>query len=159
MHCWFCFEIKFLLSFRVDGTLLQNHYRVSRAIGLNGVLRRTLRFRCNVPPFLLSVKNKTKRKRWYTAGGVYVRCIYTHARWELPKATQVFVVVLVWRISRANCRPCVLIQNKTNFRNWTKNRGSTLKQNPWNRLSFQSFRPIERKVFCLVYLKSLHPLR
>ena len=30
----------------------------------------------------------------------YVPCIYTHARWELPLATQVFVVVLVLCILR-----------------------------------------------------------
>ena len=34
-----------------------------------------------------------------TSGGVYVPCIYTHARWESPWATEVFVVILVWRIS------------------------------------------------------------
>ena len=37
-----------------------------------------------------------------TSGGVYVPCIYTHARWELFLATQVFVVLLVLRISSAN---------------------------------------------------------
>ena len=36
-----------------------------------------------------------------TSGGVYVPCIYTYARWKLPQATQVFVV-LVLRISSAN---------------------------------------------------------
>ena len=38
-------------------------------------------------------------------GGVYVPCIHTHAthaRWELPKATQFFVAVFVLRISSAN---------------------------------------------------------
>ena len=33
---------------------------------------------------------------WCTSGGVYVPCIYTHARWELPKANLVFGVVLVF---------------------------------------------------------------
>ena len=44
-----------------------------------------------------------------SSGGIIVRCIYTHARQELPNATQVFVVVLVLRISIANELPCVLI--------------------------------------------------
>ena len=49
--------------------------------------------------------NMTKRQYinrcvwWCTSGGVSVRCIYTHARWELRQATRVFVVVLVWRTS------------------------------------------------------------
>ena len=37
--------------------------------------------------------------RGCTSGGVYVPCIYTYAGWEFPQATQVFVVVLVWRLS------------------------------------------------------------
>ena len=40
--------------------------------------------------------------RAYTCGGVYVPCIYSHARWELPQATQVFVVVFVWRLAFAH---------------------------------------------------------
>ena len=36
-----------------------------------------------------------------TSGGVYVPCIYTHAGWELPQETRVFVVVLVLRLSVA----------------------------------------------------------
>ena len=34
------------------------------------------------------------------SGGVYVPWVYTRARWELPYATQVFV--LVWRLSSAD---------------------------------------------------------
>ena len=37
-----------------------------------------------------------------SSGRVYVPRIYTHARWELPSATQVFVAVLVWGLSSAN---------------------------------------------------------
>ena len=37
-----------------------------------------------------------------TSGGVYVPCVYTHARWELPEVTQVFVVVLVLCILSVN---------------------------------------------------------
>ena len=33
----------------------------------------------------------------------YVPCIYTHARWELPQATQVFVVMFVLREERVSC--------------------------------------------------------
>ena len=40
--------------------------------------------------------------RGCTSGGVYVLCIYMHARWELPQVTQVFVVVTVWCLSSAN---------------------------------------------------------
>ena len=40
--------------------------------------------------------------RGCTSGGAYVRCIYSHAMWELPQATRVFVVVFVWRLSSAN---------------------------------------------------------
>ena len=28
--------------------------------------------------------------------GVYVPCVYSHARWELPLATDVFAVVFIW---------------------------------------------------------------
>ena len=41
--------------------------------------------------------------------GVYVLCNYTHSRWELPKATQVFLVVFVLRISSINELHCVLV--------------------------------------------------
>ena len=44
-----------------------------------------------------------------TSGGVDVPCIYMHARWELPYAARVFVVLLVWRLSSAYELPCVLI--------------------------------------------------
>ena len=37
-----------------------------------------------------------------SSGGVYVPCIYMHARWELPYATQVFVVVIALRILSTN---------------------------------------------------------
>ena len=40
--------------------------------------------------------------RGYTPGGVYVPCIYSHARWELLQATRVFVVVFVWRLPFAH---------------------------------------------------------
>ena len=40
--------------------------------------------------------------RGCTSGGVHVLCIYLHARWELPEATQVFVIVIVWRLSSDN---------------------------------------------------------
>ena len=46
-----------------------------------------------------------------TSGGSLCTFMYTHARWELPQATQVFVVVLVLRIWSANYLPCVLIQS------------------------------------------------
>ena len=36
---------------------------------------------------------------WCTSVGVYGPCIYTRARSELPYATQVSVVVFVWRLS------------------------------------------------------------
>ena len=55
-------------------------------------------------------KCNNKDLKWgRPSGGVYVPCIYTHARWELPQATQVFVVVLVLRISSGNYLPCALI--------------------------------------------------
>ena len=38
----------------------------------------------------------------WASGGVYVPCIYSYAKWELPLATQVFVVVFVWCLSRAD---------------------------------------------------------
>ena len=44
-----------------------------------------------------------------TSCGVYVPCIYSHARWELPQATQVFVVLFyVFRalINSLVCRLC-----------------------------------------------------
>ena len=37
-----------------------------------------------------------------TSSRVYIPCIDTHARCELPEATQVFVAVLVLRISSVN---------------------------------------------------------
>ena len=46
-----------------------------------------------------------KKKWWCASGGVYVPCIYTHARWELLCAAQVFVV-LVWRLLSTNDLPC-----------------------------------------------------
>ena len=42
-------------------------------------------------------------KQGSTCGGIYLPCIYSHARWELPQVTQVFVVVSVcdvfWALS------------------------------------------------------------
>ena len=42
-------------------------------------------------------------KQGSTCGGIYIPCIYSHARWELPQVTQVFVVVSVcdvfWALS------------------------------------------------------------
>jgi len=64
---------------------------------------------------LISARNtqhkcNNKDLKWgRPSGGVYAPCIYTHARCELPQATQVFVVVLVLRISSGNYLPCVLI--------------------------------------------------
>ena len=64
--------------------------------------------------------------RGCTYGGVYVPCIYSLARWEIQEATQVFVVVLVLRISSANSLPCVLILHKrsgphlTFIRSWNQ---------------------------------------
>ena len=40
-------------------------------------------------------------QRGCTSGVVDVPCIYMHARWELPQATRVYVV-LVLRISSTN---------------------------------------------------------
>ena len=37
-----------------------------------------------------------------TSGVVYIPCIYSHARWELPWETQVFAVVFVWHLLSAN---------------------------------------------------------
>ena len=40
--------------------------------------------------------------------GVYVPCIYPHARWELLQATQVSVVVFAWCLSSSDYVPSVL---------------------------------------------------
>ena len=40
--------------------------------------------------------------RGYTSGGVYIPCIYSHARWKLPQVTQAFVAVFVWYLSSTN---------------------------------------------------------
>ena len=61
-----------------------------------------------------------------TSCGVYVPCIYTHARWELPQTAQVFVVVLVWHVLSANSFPCMLI---------TSPQHSTLVATVWHILS------------------------
>ena len=37
--------------------------------------------------------NHKDPSRRYSPGGFCVPCIYQHARWELPQATQVFVAV------------------------------------------------------------------
>ena len=45
-----------------------------------------------------------------------IRVQNTHARCELPQATQVFVVVLVLRIASANQLSCLLIQEASVLR-------------------------------------------
>ena len=40
--------------------------------------------------------NTVTETRGCASGGVHLPCIYIHARWELPSATQVFVLMFVW---------------------------------------------------------------
>jgi len=66
-------------------------------------------------------------ERGCTSGGVYVPCIYSHARWELPWTTQIFVVVFVLRLFSADYLPFVLIlcmlSGPRSVSNWGKRRG------------------------------------
>ena len=65
--------------------------------------------------------------RGCTSDGVYVPCIYTHARWELLWVTQIFVVVFEWHVLSAYwfCIDFVLLSNQEEKRgegtveNWT----------------------------------------
>ena len=57
---------------------------------------KTLFFFYTVLPLNVSHLNVTALfVRGCTSSGVYVPCIYTHARWELLQATHVFIVVFV----------------------------------------------------------------
>ena len=67
----------------------QKHF-CSQTVGKNRVIRNRL-----------YVSTNGKWGKWCTSGGVYLTCIYSHARWELPTVTQVYVA-FVWRPSSPN---------------------------------------------------------